>query len=134
MGNLEKLLTWVLVIVFIGFLFTWNYKSIEEASSDTDPFSLLPESEVVEKMHQQEYSQKELILEMCRVYDFSPEECQLFFEQKFIIDLNGDTLIFAEDLSEEIKAEEESLNVDSILDAVLENINMEGGTDTVKEK
>jgi len=86
MGNIEKPLTWVLIVVSLGILFMWNYKSSEE--NNTKPFN-----------NEQ--------TDICKLLNLTPEECDLFLNEK-----------------------EENLNVDSIVDAVLEDIGMEGNIDT----
>ena len=87
MENLEKPLTWVLVIVLLGYLFIANCDCGEEASCTAkNGFNIQSENET--------------------------------------IDVNQEIKI-------EIQVEDESLNVDSIADAVLEDIDMEGNIDTV---
>ena len=87
MGNLEKPLTWGLVIVLLGYLFIANCDCGEES--------------------------------FCRVNN----------------DFNIEYEVESDDVKQEIKVEiqieDESLNVDSILGAVLENIDTEGNLDTV---
>ena len=90
-------------------MFIWNYKSNEEASS---------------------VQVSATTNEICTLLNLTPKQCQLLSAQEFIIDLSGDTLSFSKEITEEIQAEEESLNVDSIVDAALENIGMEGNIDT----
>ena len=87
MGNLEKPLTWGLVIVLLGYLFIANCDCEKEAS--------------------------------CRANnDFNIESENLDSEVK-------------QEIKVEIQIEDESLNVDSILGAVLEDIDTEGNLDTV---
>ena len=87
MGNLEKPLTWGLVIVLLGYLFIANCDCGEESS--------------------------------CRANN----------------DFNIESEVESDDVKQKIKVEiqieDESLNVDSILGAVLENIDTEGNLDTV---
>ena len=87
MGNLEKPLTWGLVIVLLGYLFIANCDCGEEASCTANN------------------------------------------------DFNIESEVESDDVKQEIKVEiqieDESLNVDSILGAVLENIDTEGNLDTV---
>ena len=87
MGNLEKPLTWGLVIVLLGYLFIANYDCGEESS--------------------------------CTLNNgFNTESENLDSEVK-------------QEIKVEIQIEDESLNVDSILGAVLEDIDTEGNLDTV---
>jgi len=87
MGNLEKPLTWGLVIVLLGYLFIANCDCGEEASCTANN-------------------------------DFNIESENLDSEVK-------------QEIKVEIQIEDESLNVDSILGAVLEDIDTEGNLDTV---
>ena len=87
MGNLEKPLTWGLVIVLLGYLFIANWDCGEEASCTANN-------------------------------DFNIESENLDSEVK-------------QEIKVEIQIEDESLNVDSILGAVLEDIDTEGNLDTV---
>jgi len=89
MGNLEKPLTWVLVIVLLGYLFISNCDSGEEAS----------------------YSVK----------------------NGFNIESVNEMIDVKQEIQGEIQAEDENLNVDSIVSAVLEDIDMKGDIDTVIE-
>lgn len=87
MGNIEKPLTWVLVIVLLGYLFATNIGSENDSS----------------------FTIKDLKMGSVEIID-SPDggkKC--------------------------IKIEDDSLNVDSIIDAVLEDIDMEGDVDTLIE-
>ena len=87
MGNLEKPLTWGLVIVLLGYLFIANCDCGEETS--------------------------------CKANNgFNIESENLDSEVK-------------QEIKVEIQIEDESLNVDSILGAVLEDIDTEGNLDTV---
>ena len=86
MGNIEKPLTWALIVVSLGILLMGNYKSSEE--NNTKPFN-----------NEQ--------TDICKLLNLTPEECDLFLNEK-----------------------EENLNVDSIVDAVLEDIGMESNIDT----
>jgi len=87
MGNLEKPLTWGLVIVLLGYLFIANCDCGEEASCTANN-------------------------------GFNIESKNLDSEVK-------------QEIRVEIQVEDESLNVDSILGTVLEDIDMEGNIDTV---
>ena len=89
MGNLEKPLTWVLVIVLLGYLFISNCDSGEEAS----------------------YSVK----------------------NGFNIESVNETIDVNQEIQGEIQVEDENLNVDSLVNGVLEDIDMEGDIDTVIE-
>tara|TARA_B110000459_G_C16311863_1_gene359533 strand:- start:214 stop:513 length:300 start_codon:yes stop_codon:yes gene_type:complete len=89
MGNLEKPLTWVLVVVLLGYLFISNCDSREEAS----------------------YSVK----------------------NGFNIESVNETIDVKQEIQVEIQVEDENLNVDSIVYAVLEDIDMKGNIDTVIE-
>jgi hypothetical protein len=89
MGNLEKPLTWGLVIVLLGYLFIANCDCGEEASCTANN-------------------------------GFNIESANLDSEVK-------------QEIRVEIQVEDENLNVDSIVDAVLEDIDMEGNIDTVIE-
>ena len=89
MGNLEKPLTWVLVVVLLGYLFIANCDCGEETS--------------------------------CKANNgFNIESENLDSEVK-------------QEIRVEIQVEDENLNVDSIVDAVLEDIDMQGDIDTVIE-
>ena len=89
MGNLEKPLTWVLVIVLLGYFFISNCDFREEDScSANNGFNI----ESVNKM----------------------------------IDVK-------QEIQHEIQVEDENLNADSIVDAVLEDIDIEGDINTVIE-
>ena len=83
MGNIEKPLTWVLIVVSLGLLFTENYQNLD---------------------------------------------------LKFEYGENGNYGIHIADNGVEIKevnlSEDMNLNIDSIVDVVLENIDMEMGTDS----
>ena len=87
MENLEKPLTWVLVIALLGYLFTANYDYGEAASYTAN--------------------------------------------NDFNIDFKDDTVNVKQEISGKI--EDEILNVDSIVDAVLEGIEMswDGETDSI---
>tara|TARA_B110000263_G_scaffold202035_1_gene181656 strand:+ start:228 stop:524 length:297 start_codon:yes stop_codon:yes gene_type:complete len=87
MGNLEKPLTWGLVIVLLGYLFIANCDCGEEAS------------------------------------------CTL--NNGFNFESENETIDVNQEIRVEIQAEDENLNIDSIVDTVLENIDMEGDIDTV---
>ena len=89
MGNLEKPLTWVLVIVLLGYLFISNCDSGEEASNSV--------------------------------------------KNGFSIESVNETIDVKQEIQGEIQAEDENLNVDSIVYAVLEDIDMKGDIDTVIE-
>jgi hypothetical protein len=89
MGNIEKPLTWVLVIVLLGYLFVVNCECGEESS------------------------------------------CQL--NNGFNIGFEDDATEIKKEIRVEIQVEDDSLNVDSIIDAVLEDIDMEGDVDTLIE-
>ena len=87
MENIEKPLTWVLVIVLLGYLFIANCDCGEEAScTANNGFNI--ESENLDSEVKQEIRVK-------------------------------------------IQVEDENLNVDSIVDAVLEDIDAEGNIDTI---
>jgi len=87
MGNLEKPLTWGLVIVLLGYLFIANCDCGEETS--------------------------------CKANNgFNIESENLDSEVK-------------QEIRVEIQVEDENLNVDSIVDAVLEDIDAEGNIDTI---
>lgn len=89
MGNLEKPLTWALVIILLGYLFIANLNYGEENScTANNGFNI-------------EFKDKEVDV-----------------KEKIII---------------EILEEEENLNVDSIVNKVLEDIDMEVGLDTLTE-
>ena len=89
MGNLEKPLTWVLVIVLLGYLFIANCDCEEETTCGTlnNGFNIESENETIDV------------------------EFEIVGEDTFVYDV--------------------TLNVDSIVDAVLEDIDMEGNLDTV---
>jgi len=87
MGNLEKPLTWGLVIVLLGYLFIANCDCGEEASCTANN-------------------------------GFNIESENLDSEVK-------------QEIRVEIQVEDENLNVDSIVDAVLEDIDAEGNIDTI---
>ena len=89
MGNLEKPLTWVLVVVLLGYLFISNCDSGEEAS----------------------YSVK----------------------NGFNIESVNETIDLKQEIQVKIQIEDENLNIDSIVDSVLEDIDMEGDIDTLIE-
>ena len=78
MENLEKPLTWVLVIVLLGYLFTTNIGSENDSS----------------------FTIKDLKMDSVEIIDTSAGEKKC------------------------VKIEDDSLNVDSIIDAVLEDIDM----------
>ena len=78
MENLEKPLTWVLVIVLLGYLFTTNIGSENDSS----------------------FSIKDLKMDSVEIIDTPAGEKKC------------------------VKIEDDSLNVDSIIDAVLEDIDM----------
>ena len=87
MGNLEKPLTWGLVIVLLGYLFIANCDCGEETS--------------------------------CKANNgFNIESENLDSEVK-------------QEIRVKIQVEDENLNVDSIVDAVLEDIDAEGNIDTI---
>ena len=87
MGNLEKPLTWGLVILLLGYLFVANFECGEDAT------------------------------------------CKL--NNGFNIGFEDTTEEVKQEIRVEIKVEDENIDVDSIVDAVLENIDMEGDVDTV---
>jgi hypothetical protein len=87
MGNIEKPLTWVLVIVLLGYLFTTNIGS-ENDSSFTIKNPKMGSVEIIDT-------------------PAGEKKC--------------------------VKIEDDSLNVDSIIDAVLEDIDMEGDVDILIE-
>jgi len=87
MGNIEKPLTWVLVIVLLGYLFATNIGSKNDSS----------------------FTIKDLKMGSVEIIDT----------------LDGEKKC--------VKIEDDSLNVDSIIDAVLEDIDMEGDVDTLIE-
>ena len=89
MGNLEKPLTWVLVVVLLGYLFISNCDFGEETSCSAN--------------------------------------------NGFNIESINETIDVKQDIQVEIQVEDENLNVDSIVDAVLEDIDMQGDIDTVIE-
>ena len=86
MGNLEKPLTWGLVIVLLGYLFIANCNFGEEASWT--------------------------------------------LKNDFNFESQNETIDVKQEIRVEIQAEDENLNVDSIVDAVLKDIDMEGNFDT----
>jgi protein TonB len=89
MGNIEKPLTWVLVIVLLGYLFIGNCDCNEENScTANNGFNIEAENEM--------------------------------------IDVKQKTGV-------KIQVEDDSLNVDSIIDAVLEDIDMKGDVDLNEE-
>ena len=81
MGNIEKPLTWVLIVVSLGLLFTENYQNLDLKFENGIYGISISENKV-------------------EMNDINPSE-----------DMN--------------------LNIDSIVDAVLENIDMKIGADTV---
>ena len=85
MGNIEKPLTWVLVIVLLAYLFATNIGSENDSS----------------------FTIKDLKMGSVEIIDTPDGEKKC------------------------IKIEDDSLNVDSIIDAVLEDIDMEGDVDTL---
>ena len=87
MGNIEKPLTWVLVIVLLGYLFATNIGS-ENDSSFTIKNPKMGSVEIIDT-------------------PAGEKKC--------------------------VKIEDDSLNVDSIIDAVLEDIDIEGDVDTLIE-
>ena len=87
MGNIEKPLTWVLVIVLLGYLFATNIGS-ENDSSFTIKNPKMGSVEIIDT-------------------PAGEKKC--------------------------VKIEDDSLNVDSIIDAVLEDIDMEGDVDILIE-
>ena len=87
MENIEKPLTWILVIVLLGYLFTTNIGS----ENDSSFIIKNPKMDSVE-----------------------------------IIDTTAGK-------KKCVKIEDDSLNVDSIIDAVLEDIDMKGNIDTLIE-
>ena len=87
MGNIEKPLTWVLVIVLLGYLFATNIGS-ENDSSFTIKNPKMGSVEIIDT-------------------PTGEKKC--------------------------VKIEDDSLNVDSIIDAVLEDIDIEGDVDTLIE-
>ena len=89
MGNLEKPLTWGLVIVLLGYLFVANCECGEEST------------------------------------------CPL--NNGFNIGFEDGARKVNKEIRVEIQVEDENLNIDSIVDAVLENIDMEGDSDTLIE-
>ena len=80
MGNLEKPLTWGLVIVLLGYLFIANCNCGEEAS--------------------------------------------WILKNGFNFESENETIDIKQEIRVEIQLEDENLNVDSILDAVLKDIDM----------
>ncbi|MBT5750134.1 MAG: hypothetical protein HOI39_03305 [Flavobacteriales bacterium] len=89
MGNLEKPLTWGLVIVLLGYLFVINCECGEENT------------------------------------------CTL--NNGFNIGIEDDAIEVKKKIRVEIQVEDENLDVDSIVDTVLEDIEMEGDVDTLIE-
>ena len=87
MGNIEKPLTWVLVIVLLGYLFATNIGSKNDSS----------------------FTIKDLKMGSVEIIDTQDGEKKC------------------------VKIEDDSLNVDSIIDAVLEDIDMEGDVDALIE-
>ena len=87
MENIEKPLTWILVIVLLGYLFTTNIGSENDSS---------------------------FIIKNPKMYSVE------------IIDTTAGK-------KKCVKIEDDSLNVDSIIDAVLEDIDMKGNIDTLIE-
>ncbi len=87
MGNIEKPLTWVLVIVLLGYLFATNIGS-ENDSSFTIKNPKMGSVEIIDT-------------------PTGEKKC--------------------------VKIEDDSLNVDSIIDAVLEDIDIDGDVDTLIE-
>ena len=89
MGNLEKPLTWVLVIVLLGYFFISNCNFGGEASCSEN--------------------------------------------NGFNIESVNETIDIKQEIQGEIQVEDENLNVDSLVNGVLEDIDMEGDIDTVIE-
>jgi hypothetical protein len=87
MRNLEKPLTWALVIAVLGYLFIANCDCGEEAS--------------------------------CTV------------NNGFNIESENETIDVKQEIRVEIQAEDKNLNVDSVVNGVLEDIDMENDIDTV---
>ena len=87
MGNIEKPLTWVLVIVLLGYLFATNIGSENDSS----------------------FTIKNPKMDSVEIIDTPAGEKKC------------------------VKIEDDSLNVDSIIDAVLEDIDIEGDVDTLIE-
>jgi hypothetical protein len=87
MGNIEKPLTWVLVIVLLGYLFATNIGSENDSS----------------------FTIKDLKMDSVEIIDTPTGEKKC------------------------IEIEDDSLNVDSIVDAVLADIDMKGNNDTLIE-
>ena len=87
MGNLEKPLTWGLVIVLLGYLFIANCDCGEESSCTAN--------------------------------------------NGFNIESENETIDVKQEIRVQIQVEDENLNVDSIVNAVLEDIDTEGNIDTV---
>ena len=87
MGNLEKPLTWILIIVLLGYLFATKIGSENDSS----------------------FTIKDLKMGSVEIIDTPTGEKKC------------------------VKIEDDSLNVDSIIDAVLEDIDMEGDVDTLIE-
>jgi len=88
-GNLEKPLTWVLVIVLLGYFFISNCNFGGEASCSEN--------------------------------------------NGFNIESVNETIDIKQEIQGEIQVEDENLNVDSLVNGVLEDIDMEGDIDTVIE-
>ena len=89
MGNLEKPLTWVLVIVLLGYFFISNCNFGGEASCSEN--------------------------------------------NGFNIESVNETIDIKQEIQGEIQVEDENLNVDSLVNGVLEDIDMEGDIDTLIE-
>ena len=87
MENIEKPLTWILVIVLLGYLFTTNIGSENDSS----------------------FTIKDPKMDSVEIIDTPDGEKKC------------------------VKIEDDSLNVDSIIDAALEDIDMKGNTDTLIE-
>ena len=87
MENIEKPLTWVLVIVLLGYLFIVNCDYKEESS--------------------------------CKA------------NNGFNIEFKDKEIDVKQEIRVKIQLEDENLNVDSIVDAVLDDIDMKGDIDTV---
>ena len=89
MENIEKPLTWVLVIALLGYLFIANHELGEETScTSKNDFNI-------------EYEDKKTDIK--------------------------------QEIKVEIMLEDENLNVDSLVDAVIESIDMEESVDTLTE-
>ena len=87
MGNIEKPLTWILVIVLLGYLFTTNIGSANDSS----------------------FTIKDPKMDSVEIIDTRAGEKKC------------------------VKIEDDSLDVDSIIDAALEDIDMKGNIDTLIE-